>query len=149
VFPGSQSLTTTLFSFCSQDLPKDVTPLLRDPRQTSRTGGNSKRHVYAYRGVCRQARKGHDRWQSQISFSGTNHYLGTFGEKSVVYICSYCSAFRSPLIFYPVSHYRLRMGRCRGLWYVCLMQEQADRVIVRCISIFITSYFHISQPGLI
>jgi len=34
--------------------------------------------VYAYRGVCRQARKGHDRWQSQISFGGTNHYLGTF-----------------------------------------------------------------------
>ena len=59
-------------------MPKDVKPLLRDPRQTSRTGGNSKRHVYAYRGVCRQARKGHDRWQSQISFGGTNHYLGTF-----------------------------------------------------------------------
>lgn len=53
-------------------------PLLRDPRQTSRTGGNSKRHIYAYRGVCRQARKGHDRWQSQISFMGINHYLGTF-----------------------------------------------------------------------
>lgn len=44
-----------------QDLPPGVKPLLRDPRQTSRTGGNSKRHVYAYRGVCRQARKGHDR----------------------------------------------------------------------------------------
>jgi hypothetical protein len=40
-----------------KDLPKDVKPLLRDPRQTSRTGGNSKRHVYAYRGVCRQAKK--------------------------------------------------------------------------------------------
>lgn len=61
-----------------QDLPPEVKPLLRDPRQTSRTGGNSKRHVYAYRGVCRQARKGHDRWQSQISFMGVNHYLGTF-----------------------------------------------------------------------
>jgi hypothetical protein len=61
-----------------KDLPPDVKPLLRDPRQTSRTGGNSKRHVYAYRGVCRQARKGHDRWQSQISFMGVNHYLGTF-----------------------------------------------------------------------
>lgn len=61
-----------------QDLPPDVKPLLRDPRQTSRTGGNSKRHIYAYRGVCRQARKGHDRWQSQISFMGVNHYLGTF-----------------------------------------------------------------------
>lgn len=34
--------------------------------------------MYAYRGVCRQARKGHDRWQSQISFMGQNHYLGTF-----------------------------------------------------------------------
>ena len=55
-----------------------MVPLLRDPKQTPRTGGNSKRHVYAYRGVCRQARKGHDRWQSQISFGGTNHYLGTF-----------------------------------------------------------------------
>jgi hypothetical protein len=89
-----------------KDLPPDVKPLLRDPRQTSRTGGKSKRHVYAYRGVCRQARKGHDRWQSQISFmgkfrysvgvvvatwnrnadqplsyshlTGVNHYLGTF-----------------------------------------------------------------------
>lgn len=61
-----------------KDLPANVRPLLRDPRQTSRTGGNSKRHVYAYRGVCRQSRKGHDRWQSQISFMGTNHYLGTF-----------------------------------------------------------------------
>ena len=61
-----------------QNLPKDVKPLLRDPSQTSRTGGNSKRYVYAYRGVCRQARKGHDRWQAQISFNGFNHYLGTF-----------------------------------------------------------------------
>ncbi|KAG7363982.1 hypothetical protein IV203_037184 [Nitzschia inconspicua] len=61
-----------------RDLPKEVKPLLRDPRQTSRTGGNSKRHVYAYRGVCRQARKGHDRWQSQISFCGRNFYLGTY-----------------------------------------------------------------------
>ena len=85
-----------------KDLPKDVTPLLRDPRQTSRTGGNSKRHIYAYRGVCRQARKGHDRWQSQISFSGTNHYLGTFGKfrrwsmfilvlQYLQYRCSYVS----------------------------------------------------------
>jgi len=65
-------------SHFTQDLPPEVKPLLRDPRQTSRTGGNSKRHVYAYRGVCRQARKGHDRWQSQISFMGQNHYLGTF-----------------------------------------------------------------------
>jgi hypothetical protein len=61
-----------------KDLPKDVKPLLRDPRQTSRTGANAKRHVYAYRGVCRQSRKGHDRWQSQISFNGSNNYLGTF-----------------------------------------------------------------------
>jgi len=61
-----------------KDLPKHVKPLLRDPNQTSRTGGNSKRYVYAYRGVCRQQRKGHDRWQSQISFNGQNHYLGTF-----------------------------------------------------------------------
>lgn len=59
-------------------LPPQVKPLLRDPNFTSRTGGNSKRYVYAYRGVCRQQRKGHDRWQSQISFNGQNHYLGTF-----------------------------------------------------------------------
>jgi hypothetical protein len=59
-------------------LPAHVKPLLRDPNFTSRTGGNSKRYVYAYRGVCRQQRKGHDRWQSQISFNGNNHYLGTF-----------------------------------------------------------------------
>ena len=75
---GSGSVVPALSVINIKDLPKDVKPLLRDPRQTSRTGGNSKRHVYAYRGVCRQARKGHDRWQSQISFGGTNHYLGTF-----------------------------------------------------------------------
>jgi hypothetical protein len=75
---GSNSVVPALSVINIKDLPKDVKPLLRDPRQTSRTGGNSKRHVYAYRGVCRQARKGHDRWQSQISFGGTNHYLGTF-----------------------------------------------------------------------
>lgn len=74
----SHSHTDHFFCCSSQDLPEDIKPLLRDPRQTSRTGGNSKRHVYAYRGVCRQARKGHDRWQSQISFMGVNHYLGTF-----------------------------------------------------------------------
>jgi hypothetical protein len=59
-------------------LPPHVKPLLRDPNFTSRTGGNSKRYVYAYRGVCRQERKGLSRWQSQISFNGQNHYLGTF-----------------------------------------------------------------------
>lgn len=64
--------------YCFQNLPKHIKPLLRDPSWTSRTGGNSKRYVYAYRGVCRQARKGHDRWQAQISFNGFNHYLGTF-----------------------------------------------------------------------
>ena len=75
---GTQSVVPALSVINIKDLPSDVKPLLRDPRQTSRTGGNSKRHVYAYRGVCRQARKGHDRWQSQISFLGVNHYLGTF-----------------------------------------------------------------------
>ena len=75
---GSASVIPALSVININDLPKDVKPLLRDPRQTSRTGGNSKRHVYAYRGVCRQARKGLDRWQSQISFLGVNHYLGTF-----------------------------------------------------------------------
>jgi len=75
---GAQSVVPALSVINIKDLPPDVKPLLRDPRQTSRTGGNSKRHVYAYRGVCRQARKGHDRWQSQISFLGVNHYLGTF-----------------------------------------------------------------------
>jgi hypothetical protein len=52
--------------------------MLRDPRQASRAGDNSKRFIYKYRGVCRQARKGHDRWQSQISFGWTNHYLRKF-----------------------------------------------------------------------
>lgn len=76
---GSAANVVPLLSVINiKDLPPDVKPLLRDPRQTSRTGGNSKRHVYAYRGVCRQARKGHDRWQSQISFMGVNHYLGEF-----------------------------------------------------------------------
>ena len=75
---GASSVVPALSVINIKDLPKHVKPLLRDPRQTSRTGGNSKRYVYAYRGVCRQARKGHDRWQSQISFGGTNHYLGTF-----------------------------------------------------------------------
>jgi len=75
---GASSVVPALSVINIKDLPKHVKPLLRDPRQTSRTGGNAKRYVYAYRGVCRQARKGHDRWQSQISFGGTNHYLGTF-----------------------------------------------------------------------
>ena len=59
-------------------LPPHVKPLLRDPNFTPRTGGSTKRYVYAYRGVCRQQRKGYDRWQSQISANGQNHYLGTF-----------------------------------------------------------------------
>jgi len=75
---GASSVVPALSVINIKDLPKGVVPLLRDPKQTSRTGGNSKRYIYAYRGVCRQARKGHDRWQSQISFGGTNHYLGTF-----------------------------------------------------------------------
>jgi len=75
---GANNVVPALSVINIKDLPAHVKPLLRDPRQTSRTGGNSKRHVYAYRGVCRQARKGHDRWQSQISFMGVNHYLGTF-----------------------------------------------------------------------
>jgi hypothetical protein len=73
---GAANVVPALSVINIKDLPPDVKPLLRDPRQTSRTGGNSKRHVYAYRGVCRQSRKGHDRWQSQISFLGVNHYLG-------------------------------------------------------------------------
>ena len=71
---GASSVVPALSVINIKDLLKEVKPLLRDPKQTSRTGGNSKRYVYAYRGVCRQARKGHDRWQSQISFGGTNHY---------------------------------------------------------------------------
>jgi len=58
-------------------IPPHIKPLLRDPNQTSKSSSN-KRYVYAYRGVCRQSRKGTDRWQSQISYVGTNHYLGTF-----------------------------------------------------------------------
>jgi len=78
---GASSVVPALSIINLKDLPKNVKPLLRDPRQTSRAGANSKRHVYKYRGVCRQARKGHDRWQSQISFNGTNHYLGTYNSE--------------------------------------------------------------------
>ncbi|KAL3769381.1 hypothetical protein ACHAW5_010500 [Stephanodiscus triporus] len=75
---GAVIATPDLSVINIKKLPPHVKPLLRDPNFTSRTGGNSKRYVYAYRGVCRQQRKGHDRWQSQISFNGQNHYLGTF-----------------------------------------------------------------------
>lgn len=75
---NSSNVVAKLSVINIKNLPPDVKPLLRDPRQISRTGGNSKRHVYAYRGVCRQTRKSNDRWQSQISFLGVNHYLGTF-----------------------------------------------------------------------
>jgi len=75
---GSANVVPALAVINIKDLPDGVVPLLRDPIQTSRSGGNIKRHIYKYRGVCRQARKGHDRWQSQISFGGHNHYLGTF-----------------------------------------------------------------------
>jgi len=75
---GASIATPDLSVIDIKKLPPHVKPLLRDPNQTSRTGGNSKRYVYAYRGVCRQQRKGHDRWQSQISHNGQNHYLGTF-----------------------------------------------------------------------
>jgi hypothetical protein len=76
---GSSNVIVPALAMCKlENLPKHIKPLLRDPNQTSRTGGMSKRYVYAYRGVCRQARKGHDRWQAQISFNGFNHYLGTF-----------------------------------------------------------------------
>ena len=80
-------------------------PLLRDPKQTSRTGGNSKRFVYAYRGVCRQARKGHDRWQSQISFGGTNHYLGTFDSEwdAAAIYGKFCIRFTNKCKDEPVS----------------------------------------------
>lgn len=80
---STSSVVPALSVINIKDLPPHIKPLLRDPRQTARTGGgtnkkNKERYIYAYRGVCRQARKGHDRWQSQISFGGTNHYLGTF-----------------------------------------------------------------------
>lgn len=75
---SASSVVPALSVINIKDLPSGVVPLLRDPKQVSRIGNNSKRFVYKYRGVCRQARKGHDRWQSQISFGGTNHYLGTF-----------------------------------------------------------------------
>ena len=71
---GTSSVVPALSVINIKDLPSHIKPLLRDPRQTSRTGGGSKknkeRYIYLYRGVCRQARKGHDRWQSQISFGG-------------------------------------------------------------------------------
>lgn len=71
---GTSSVVPALSVINIRDLPPHIKPLLRDPRQTSRTGGGSKknkeRYIYLYRGVCRQSRKGHDRWQSQISFGG-------------------------------------------------------------------------------
>merc|ERR1712032_1294454 len=100
---GASSVVPALSVINIKDLPKGVVPLLRDPRQTSRTGGNSKRHVYAYRGVCRQARKGHDRWQSQISFGGTNHYLGTFDSEwdaAAIYGKSSCLSIKIKSIKY-------------------------------------------------
>eukprot|EP00970_Alexandrium_tamarense_P015275 scaffold4931_cov196-Alexandrium_tamarense.AAC.7 len=75
---SASSIVPALSVVNIKNLPKDVKPLLRDPNQKSRSGGNTKRYIYAYRGVCRQSRKGTDRWQSQISFNGCNHYLGTF-----------------------------------------------------------------------
>jgi hypothetical protein len=94
-----------------QDLPPDVKPLLRDPRQTSRTGGNSKRHVYAYRGVCRQARKGHDRWQSQISFMGVNHYVS---EALSCWVESYDMLIADPLDN-PTNHVSLEPSIRNGM----------------------------------
>jgi hypothetical protein len=109
---GSASSVVPALSVVNiKDLPPEVKPLLRDPRQTSRTGGNSKRHVYAYRGVCRQARKGHDRWQSQISFMGVNHYLGTFDSEwdaAAIYgTCAFylfpgCQSFLSILFLFTI-----------------------------------------------
>jgi len=52
-------------------VPPHIQPLPRENFKGRR--GNAQ-----YRGVCCQKRKGGDRWQSQISFRGHNHYLGTF-----------------------------------------------------------------------
>ena len=58
---GASSVVPALSVINIKDLPSGVKPLLRDPRQTSRTGsssgsgGNKQRHVYAYRGVCRNS----------------------------------------------------------------------------------------------
>jgi len=79
---GTSSVVPALSVINIKDLPPHIKPLLRDPRQQFRAAAKSsngkERYIYLYRGVCRQARKGHDRWQSQISFGGVNHYLGTF-----------------------------------------------------------------------
>jgi len=52
-------------------VPPHIQPLPRENFKGRR--GNAQ-----YRGVCCQKRKGGNRWQSQISFRGHNHYLGTF-----------------------------------------------------------------------
>lgn len=113
-------------------MPADVKPLLRDPRQTSRTGGNSKRHVYAYRGVCRQARKGHDRWQSQISFMGVNHYLGTFDSEWDAAAIYGTSDFFCLLLFFVLFCLHTR-----------IMVVDAARTVLYILTAFFFLSFHI------
>lgn len=57
-----------------KNLPPHIKPLLRDPNLAVKKG----HQMYKYLGVCRQLRKNNCVWQSQISFDGVNHYLGTF-----------------------------------------------------------------------
>ena len=57
-----------------KNLPPHVKPLLRDPNLPVKKG----HQMYKYLGICRQLRKNNCVWQSQVSFDGVNHYLGTF-----------------------------------------------------------------------
>lgn len=57
-----------------KNLPPYIKPLLRDPNLPVKKG----HQMYKYLGICRQLRKNNCVWQSQISFDGVNHYLGTF-----------------------------------------------------------------------
>jgi len=71
---GSSAFSASVLSALSviniKDLPKDIKPLLSDPKQHWRSGNT-------YRGACRQGKK-ENRWRSRIYFRGAAYKLGTY-----------------------------------------------------------------------